>query len=224
MSKNYLFVVAHPDDEVLGAGATMYELAKNGNNVYVCCLSCECDTRVDELLEGMKKTHKMLGVKESYVGSYRCLCFKDEPHHEMVQFVEKAIVESQADVVVTHHPTDLNNDHYITSIICQEAVRLPQRLIGYDKKIENLMFMEVPSETDWHLNNAWDSFKPNTYQSVSKSAVSMKIRALLVYDNVVRVTPHPRSQRNLKALAALRGSECGFENAEAFQSILRIGV
>jgi len=224
MSKSYLFVIAHPDDEVLGAGATMYELAKAGNDVYVCCLSCECDTRVDELLEAMKKTHKMLGVKDSFVGSYRCLCFKDEPHHEMVQFVEHAIRESKADVVFTHHPTDLNNDHYITSIICQEAVRLPQRLIGYDKKIENVLFMEVPSETDWHLNSAWDSFKQNTYFNVSVNAVRAKIKALEVYDYVVRATPHPRSRRNLKALAALRGSECGYENAEAFQSIFKIGV
>ena len=224
MSKNYLFVVAHPDDEVLGAGATIFDLAESGNNVYVCCLSCECNTRVDELLEGMKKTHQMLGVKGSFVGSYRCLCFKDEPHEEMVQFVERAIKECEADVVFTHHPTDLNNDHYITSLICQEAVRLPQRLIGYDKKIENILFMEVPSETDWHFNRAWDSFKPDTYQSVSNEALEMKIKALQVYDNVIRATPHPRSERNLNALAALRGSECGFENAEAFQSIFKVGV
>lgn len=224
MSKNYLFVVAHPDDEVLGAGATMYDLAKQGNNVYVCCLSCECNTRVDELVEGLKKSHKILGVKDCFLGSYKCLCFKDEPHEEMVQFVEYAIKQSKADVVFTHHPTDLNNDHYITSLICQEAVRLPQRQIGYDKKIENVLFMEVQSETDWHLNNAWDSFKPNTYQQVSSKAVSAKIKALAVYDNVIRATPHPRSKRNIKALAAIRGSEGGYENAEAFQSIFRLGV
>lgn len=29
---NILFVVAHPDDEVLGAGATIHTLIKNGND------------------------------------------------------------------------------------------------------------------------------------------------------------------------------------------------
>ena len=32
---NYLIVVAHPDDEVLGAGATMHKLIKEGHNVAV---------------------------------------------------------------------------------------------------------------------------------------------------------------------------------------------
>ena len=224
MSKNYLFVVAHPDDEILGAGATMYELVKRGDKVFVCCLSCECDTRVDELLEGMKKTHEMLGVEKSFVGSFRCLCFKDEPHHEMVKFVERAIVESEADVIFAHHPNDLNNDHYIASLICQEAVRLPQRQIGYSKKIEAIYLMEVPSETDWMLNPAWGTFYPDTFVSVSEEAVGAKISALKVYDNVVRATPHPRSERNLTSLAAVRGSNSGFEYAEAFQSIFKTGV
>jgi len=32
---NYLFVVAHPDDEVLGAGATISKLVQEGNKVAV---------------------------------------------------------------------------------------------------------------------------------------------------------------------------------------------
>ena len=32
---NYLFVVAHPDDEVLGAGATISKLVSQGNKY--CC-------------------------------------------------------------------------------------------------------------------------------------------------------------------------------------------
>lgn len=36
---NYLFVVAHPDDEVLGAGATIYKLIKDGNHVAVCTMA-----------------------------------------------------------------------------------------------------------------------------------------------------------------------------------------
>ena len=32
---NYLFVVAHPDDEVLGAGATIHKLVHQGHKVAV---------------------------------------------------------------------------------------------------------------------------------------------------------------------------------------------
>ena len=42
---SYLIVVAHPDDEVLGAGATMYRLAQEGHSVNVCILSGEVNAR-----------------------------------------------------------------------------------------------------------------------------------------------------------------------------------
>ena len=36
----YLFVVAHPDDEVLGAGATIHNFVNNGHDVAV-AIMCE---------------------------------------------------------------------------------------------------------------------------------------------------------------------------------------
>lgn len=36
---SYLVVVAHPDDEVLVTGATMYKLARAGKEVNVCIMS-----------------------------------------------------------------------------------------------------------------------------------------------------------------------------------------
>ena len=35
---NYLIVVAHPDDEVLGAGGTMFAKSRRGDNVDVCIM------------------------------------------------------------------------------------------------------------------------------------------------------------------------------------------
>jgi LmbE family N-acetylglucosaminyl deacetylase len=42
---NYLFVVAHPDDEVLGAGATIRKLTNEGNKVEVCIMSSAAKAR-----------------------------------------------------------------------------------------------------------------------------------------------------------------------------------
>ena len=42
---NYLFVVAHPDDEVLGAGGTISKLIKEGNKVDVCIMSANVTAR-----------------------------------------------------------------------------------------------------------------------------------------------------------------------------------
>ena len=36
---NYLVVAAHPDDETLGAGATIRKLTENGHRVAVCIMA-----------------------------------------------------------------------------------------------------------------------------------------------------------------------------------------
>lgn len=38
---NYLVVVAHPDDEVLGAGATIKKLTRDGHSVDICIMCSE---------------------------------------------------------------------------------------------------------------------------------------------------------------------------------------
>ena len=49
------------------------------------------------------------------------------PHLELVQFIEHCIDDFQAEAIVTHHPTDTNNDHVMTSGAAQAACRLFQR-------------------------------------------------------------------------------------------------
>jgi LmbE family N-acetylglucosaminyl deacetylase len=223
MKDRYLFVVAHPDDEILGAGATILRLVSKGCFVAVCVLSCQCNTRTDDIKSAMLGTHLELGISMTTVGEFGCLRFKDEDHHAMVSFIEKAICKAEPTVVVTHHPSDLNNDHYIASICCQEAVRLPQRQIGYSKRISKFMFMEVPSETDFALNSAWGRFTPNYYCKVKAHDIKKKISLLKEYDNVVRNISHPRSEANIKALSVVRGAECGYKHAEAFQTVFQLG-
>ena len=41
----YLIVVAHPDDEVLGCGASIYKWTKQGDVVDVCIMSAEAKAR-----------------------------------------------------------------------------------------------------------------------------------------------------------------------------------
>ena len=71
----------------------------------------------------------------------------------MSQKIEQAILGSEPDVVITHHPADTNNDHLQTSMACQEAVRLFQRRPEV-KRVKEFWYMEVPSCTEWKINNA----------------------------------------------------------------------
>ena len=127
-----LVVVAHPDDEVLGAGGTIYQLTQSGYAVTVCILSGEVDARnnrptVEQLADDVRSSSAILGVCDVINGHFPNIEFNMVPHLELVKFIEKVIVKTKPDVVFTHHPGDLNNDHLHTSLACQAAVRLFQR-------------------------------------------------------------------------------------------------
>jgi|SRR5690625_3503349 len=225
---SYLVVVAHPDDEVLGAGATIYKLTKSGHKVNVCILSGEVNARngrptIDELDEDVNSSLRLLGVKRIIKGDFPNIKFNTVPHLNLVQFIEEAIAETKADVVFTHHPADLNNDHLHTSLACQAAVRLFQRRDDVTP-LKELLFMEIPSSTEWGLNKSMDQFSPNTFIEVGEENVQKKIEALAQYRGVMRDYPHPRSKEAIKGLAALRGGQAGMHYAEAFESVFRRGL
>jgi N-acetylglucosamine malate deacetylase 1 len=221
----YLVVVAHPDDEVLGAGATMYKLAQEGHSINVCILSGDVNARkfrpsTEELSEDVNRAMELLKVEKIITGSFPNIEFNMVPHLELVQFIESAIIETNADVIITHHPADLNNDHLHTSLACQAAVRLFQRRKDV-KPLKELLFMEVPSSTEWGLNKTMNQFTPNVFIEVGEINVNKKIEALEQYRGVMRDYPHPRSYEAIKGLAAYRGGQSGTIYAEAFESVFR---
>lgn len=220
-----LIVVAHPDDEVLGAGGTMYSLAGKGQEINVCILSSKASARTmrpsDEGLKNdMRNSMDLLGVSHIKEGDFPNIKLNTVPHLELVQFIEEAIVETKAQTIITHHPADLNNDHMQTSIACQAAVRLFQRRKDV-QPLKEFLFMEVLSATEWGLNTSINQFRPNTFVEIGKEAVEKKIEALSMYGGVMRPYPHPRSVEAIEGLAAYRGSQAGCSYAEAFESVIR---
>lgn len=224
---NYLIVVAHPDDEVLGVGATMFKLSKEGHNVDVCIMSGQVEARqgrpeLNALDQDVQSSLEVLGVRKIFKGGFPNIKFNNVDHLKLVQFIEKVILESDADLVITHHPSDTNNDHLHTSIATQAAMRLFQRNPKV-KPIKELLFMEVPSSTEWSVNKAMNTFNPNLFIEVGMEAVEKKVFALSLYRGVMRPYPHPRSDEFIKGLAAYRGGQSGTFYAEAFESVFRRG-
>lgn len=221
----YLLVVAHPDDEVLGAGASIYKWTQSGAEVDVCIMSTDAKARTfrpedNELNDDLNSSSYYLGIGEKYEFTFPNIEMNTIPHLKLVQAIEKAITASQPDIVITHHPADTNNDHLQTSLACQEAIRLHQRRPEV-KHIQEVWYMEVPSCTEWAINSAFQKFSPNCYVEVGEECVNAKIKALGMYRGVMRPYPHPRSVEYIKGLASIRGSEWGLKYAESFQVILR---
>lgn len=220
---NYLFVVAHPDDEVLGAGATIHKLVKHGNKVAVAIMSGHAAARANisaTLSEDEAKAMSILGVEKVYHADFPNIKMNTVPHLDLVQFIEKCIMDWQAEAIVTHHPVDVNIDHIETSKAVNAACRLFQRTDGVPR-LRELWYMEVPSSTEWSLNSSENRFQPNTWIEVGKEGVDIKIKALEAYSGVMRQYPHPRSVEAIAGLAAYRGAQAGVLYAESFDSVFR---
>lgn len=221
----YLIVVAHPDDEVLGAGASIAKWVKSGHNVGVCIMCSDVSVRTHrpndiELKLDLHDATSFLGIERLFEGPFPNIEMNNVPHVKMVQFIEDAILKSQPDIVITHHPADPNNDHHQTSLACQEAIRLAQRQPSV-KPVKEFWYMEVPSCTEWNVNSAEHLFRPNCYVEVGKDGIQAKIKALSMYRGVMRDYPHPRSTEFITGQAAYRGGQFELQYAEAFEVVLR---
>lgn len=216
MKNRYLFVVAHPDDEVLGAGATIRKLVDEGNEVRVAILNADFEISRPNMSEDLVKSKEVLGTSFVYCFSFENMGFVNENHRKMVREIEKCIEDFKPHYIFTHSPEDLHSDHKITNMVCMQAARFGQRKNG-NWKVRGLYCFEVLSSTDW----AGKPFEPNVFVEVSKSQLDAKVRALSVYKNVLRPAPHPRRKANIFALATYRGSQIGYRYAEGFKVLWR---
>ena len=188
-------------------------------------MSTEAKTRAfrpedKELDDDLNASSDFLGIGSKFEGIFPNIEMNTVPHLQLVQFIESAIKESEPDIIITHHPADTNNDHLQTSMACQEAIRLFQRRPEV-KRVKEFWYMEVPSCTEWKINNAMQTFNPNCFVEVGKEGVDAKIKALGMYRGVMRPYPHPRSAEYIAGLAAVRGSQWGVMYAEGFEVVLR---
>ena len=220
---NYLVVVAHPDDEVLGAGASIYRLVKQGNKVAVAIMSSAAGARKDlsnTLAEDQEHAMEVLGIDKVYTADFPNIKMNAVPHLDLVQFVESCIRDFQADSIITHHPSDTNNDHVVTSYAVQAASRLFQRTNDVPP-LQQLLYMEVLSSTEWSLDSSANRFAPDCFIEIGKAGLDKKLEALKQYKGVMRPYPHPRSEEAITGLAAYRGVQAGCNYAEAFECVYR---
>ena len=215
---NNLFIVAHPDDESLGAGGTIRKLHQDGERIAVMILSLESATRTDITRQKIKRSHSILGVDKTYIEDFEMMKFGEIDRFEFTKKIEKVINEEKPDRIFTHYIGDIHNDHRITAQIVAEAIKLPFRQTGYKKPIQSLYWMEIPSSTDWGDGR----FKPTAFSEVTKNELKAKVESLSVYEGVIREVPHPRNNESIIALARYRGGQCGKTYAEAFMGVFEL--
>lgn len=207
-----LIIVAHPDDEVLGCGATIAKHIKNGDKAQVVFLADGFSSRDDSNSRdgSAEKSSKILGCEKPIFLNFPDNQLDAIPLLEIVKKLEKVIGDFQPNIIYTHHFGDLNIDHQITHKAVMTACR-PQPNFC----VKEIYSFETLSATHWQSPSMKNVFNPNYFVGVS-DFMDKKIKALQCYDNEMREAPHARSYESVENLSKFRGGLVGVKNAEAF--------
>ena len=229
-NKRIMIVAAHPDDELLGLGATMHKLIKEqGILTRVIILgegiTSRSDARNTELWkETLEKHHQNVEIARQCIGyhSVQAYNFSDnrfDSHAllDIVKVVEHEKEQFRPDFIFTHHGGDLNIDHQMTFQAVMTATRPME-----DEPVKAVFAFETPSASEWQATCDPRHFMPNLYMEISEADLKAKCDAIAAYEFESRTFPHPRSSEALKILAQYRGYTIGKQFAEAFQIVRMI--
>jgi LmbE family N-acetylglucosaminyl deacetylase len=206
---NALVLVAHADDETLGAGGTIQKLLKRQWDVRVVIVSdgvvrtrgVDQDNRPDAVL-----ACRRLGVptEPSFLG-FPDQKFDTVPVADIANAV--AHLNINPDLIITHVDTDLNRDHRVT---CEVAL-----IVGRPRsKPITIIGCEIPCTTFWNGR----PFSANYYVDIT-AEIDTKIEAFAEYRNECQPYPHPWSREALNLLAKYHGIQAGLAMAEGFHVI-----
>ena len=229
-NRKVLLIVAHPDDELLGLGGTMYRLIHEQNcTIRVIILgegiTSRSEARDRETWKKELETHRknIFSAKEiigfSSVGIYD---FPDNRFDQIdlldiIKVVEKEKSEFRPQVIFTHHGGDVNIDHQRTF----EAVLTACRPME-GERVTTIITFETPSSTEWRSPSDPRHFIPNLFFEITETGLEAKIKGMECYEFEKRPYPHPRSPEALRILAQRWGVAIGRPLAEAFMLIRSI--
>tara|TARA_R110000868_G_scaffold170528_1_gene405826 strand:+ start:153 stop:863 length:711 start_codon:yes stop_codon:yes gene_type:complete len=228
-SKRILVVVAHPDDELLGLGATMHKLI----NKYSCeiravilgeGLTSRADARDAEKWKSELDIHrgnienarKKIGYVSVGIYDFPDNRFDTVALLDLIKVIEAEKRNFQPDIIFTHHGGDVNIDHQRTF----EAVVTSTRPMK-DETVNTIISFETPSGTEWRASTDPKHFIPNLFIEIEEDGLQAKIEGMESYEFEKREYPHPRSPEALRIQAQRWGIVVGKKYAEAF-SVVRI--
>jgi len=213
-----LIFAAHPDDEVLGCGATAARLVREGHEVMPVIICENASVRYETdmqktIKEWAKKSATILGVTQPVFLGMPDQKLDTYPALEMAQILEKIIKEYQPQIIFTHHGGDINKDHQVIF----EATLVATRPVPFNE-IRTIYTYETISSTEWSFSDYYAKFTPNTFYNVSET-IELKLDAFSQYLSEVKTYPHPRSLQGIEIRAKDWGARVGMRAAEAFQLV-----
>jgi N-acetylglucosamine malate deacetylase 1 len=212
-----LVIAAHPDDEVLGCGATMAKHVAQGDLVHVAIMAegarsrgdTEADIEIAKLKLAAERANTHLGVSDLSFFDFPDNKMDSVPQLDVIQKIESLIKKVKPTRIYTHSPHDVNVDHRVI-VSAVEAAARPQPQM----QIKSILAFEVQSSSEWRFSGH-GAFTPNWFEDVSLFWAK-KMEALRHYEVEMRPWPHARSYEAVEHLLKWRGASVGVTAAEAF--------
>jgi LmbE family N-acetylglucosaminyl deacetylase len=223
-NKRIMIVVAHPDDELLGLGATFHKLIREYNvTTHVVILGegitsrsekrdlVEWDLELKTHRNNIKNAQEAIGYHSNSIYDFPDNRFDSVDLLDIIKVIEKEKENFKPEIIFTHHGGDVNIDHQKTF----EAIITSCRPLK-NEKVSTIITFETPSGTEWRSPTDPRHFLPNLFISISSNDLDAKIKGMESYEFERRKYPHPRSPEALKIQAQRWGIVVGQEFAEAF--------
>lgn len=221
--KKILVIAAHPDDEILGCGATLIRAIKESKSIVQCVFVTDstgtryeagtllykknCDLRKKQAINASK----LLKAQKPIFLDFPAIRITRDLYPNLSQKLEKLIREFRPNDIFVHNGSDNNYDHRIVFEATMTATRP-----GVNENISSIYTYEVPSATDDYNKHLGEVFTPNCIVN-SKKYFSLKLKILRTcYLSEMRKFPNSRSLKSIKNLAIYRGSQNNMSMAEAF--------
>ena len=216
--KSILVIAAHPDDELLGAGATFAKRVRQGFDVHAVVV-CEgesvrylSENRNVGLISHAQKAAEIIGFK-----SFQCLMLPEQRLDTVSQIdinkrLEELLDAVRPSVIYTHFAGDINRDHQIIHDCVMVAARPFRHVIG------EIYAFEIPSATGLWTQGC---FNPDTFEVVDDT-LEIKLQAMACYETEAPRFPHPRSIESLRHRAHYWGSIINQKAVEPFITLRRI--
>lgn len=223
MSDTVLLVVAHPDDETIGVGGSIYKHQIDGDTVVAISMTNGVSSRPEShendakvRLDAASEASSILGFKWLQHFQFQDNAMDKHPLLDIIRAIESVKARINPTVVYTHSGADLNIDHRITLSAVATAFRpLP------GEACKEIRLFETSSATDFGFIALSPPFTPNLYIEI-ENYWNVKEKALKCYQCELRDYPHSRSVINIRHRASVRGAEVGLGMAEAFQTLRKV--
>jgi len=196
-AKRVLALGAHPDDIEIGCSGTLLKLKEQGAEIHLYIATQgqrggETEVRVREAERAAEK----MGVTKLHWGEFIDCEVPDGL--ALITSIEKAVKESNPDLILVHYPDDTHQDHRACAVAAQSAAR----------RVPNFLFYESP--TTQH-------FQPSVYCNIEET-ITRKIDLLEThFSQVARTNIEGLPITDIaRAAATRRGIEVYCRYAEAF--------